>query len=102
MSVLKYARHACGDIKAINPGIREYQAEQVERDKVIFRIVPTKEGSMTDESVTAMVEKSFEDEGLGGRMEIVGKAVESIPRDPVSGKILQVISRVETPEGVEF
>ncbi|MEA2102063.1 MAG: hypothetical protein U9P80_05760, partial [Thermodesulfobacteriota bacterium] len=36
-----------------NPGIREYQAEQVERDKVIFRIVPTKEGSMTDESVTA-------------------------------------------------
>lgn len=83
-----------------NPGIKEYQAEQIERDKVIFRIVPVEPGSMTDDDVTRMVEKSLEEEGLGGRMKIEGKAVDSIQRDPVSGKILQVISRVGPPEGV--
>ena len=55
---------------------------------------------MTDDDVTRMVEKSLEEEGLGGRMKIEGKAVDSIQRDPVSGKILQVISRVGPPEGV--
>ena len=79
-------------------GIKEFQVEQIERDKVIFRVVPEKKGSITPSDLVEVMERNMEHEGFAGRLTFIGEIVDSIPRDKVSGKIVQVISRVGRPK----
>jgi phenylacetate-coenzyme A ligase PaaK-like adenylate-forming protein len=78
-------------------GIREFQVEQIERDKIIFRVVPDKNGPQTSEELVQIMEKSMEREGFAGRLTFIGEIVAMIPRDPVSGKIVQVKSKLGKP-----
>ena len=84
-----------------NRGIEEFQVEQIERDRFVFRVVPSKRGGLCPSDLERMMEETAEREGYAGRMQFVGEVVDAIPRDPVSGKILQVKTRLKVPEGVE-
>ena len=79
--------------------IKEFQVEQVERDHFVFRVVPEQPGKFTPQDLVTIMEKSMEREGFAGRLTFTGEILEKIPRDPVSGKIVQVISKVGPPAG---
>jgi phenylacetate-coenzyme A ligase PaaK-like adenylate-forming protein len=79
-------------------GIKEFQVEQIERNQVIFRVVPEKKGSITPSDLVDIMERNMVREGFAGRLTFIGEIVDSIHRDKVSGKIVQVISRVGRPK----
>lgn len=81
-------------------GIKEFQVEQVERDRLIFRVVPERPGMFTPQDLVGIMEKNMEREGYAGRLAFTGEILKSIPRDPVSGKVVQVITKVGPPEGL--
>lgn len=80
-------------------GIKEFQVEQVGRDHIIFRVVPEQPGMFTPQDLVAIMERNMEREGFAGRLTFTGEILEKIPRDPVSGKVVQVISKVGPPAG---
>ncbi len=89
-------------VPALNmQGFKEYQIEQVERDKAIFRVVPEKPGTITPEDLVRIMEFNMEREGLAGRITFEGEVLDMIPRDPVSGKVIQVKTRVGKPKGID-
>ena len=86
-------------VPALNmQGFKEYQIDQVERDKAVFRIVPEKPGTITPEDLVKIMEFNMEREGLAGRMTFEGEVLDMIPKDPVSGKVIQIKSSVGRPK----
>ena len=86
-------------VPALNmQGFKEYQIEQIERDKAVFRVVPEKPGTITPEDLVKIMEFNMEREGLAGRITFEGEVLNMIPRDPVSGKVIQVKTRVGKPK----
>lgn len=76
-----------------NPGIREFQVEQTSLDTIIFRVVP-EDAAWTTETARRVMEQTLAENGFGGRLTVLPEITAVIPRDPVSGKIIQVVSRV--------
>jgi phenylacetate-CoA ligase len=86
-------------VPALNmQGFKEYQIDQVERDKAVFRIVPEKPGTITPEDLVKIMEFNMEREGLAGRMTFEGEVLDMIPKDPVSGKVIQIKSSIGRPK----
>jgi len=86
-------------VPALNmQGFKEYQIDQVERDKAVFRIVPEKPGTITPEDLVKIMEFNMEREGLAGRMTFEGEILDMIPRDQVSGKVIQIKSSIGRPK----
>jgi phenylacetate-coenzyme A ligase PaaK-like adenylate-forming protein len=103
-----YISKPSGGFEAVHPylflspvlntqGIKEFQVEQIERDKIIFRVVPDRDGPKTPQELVDIMERSMEREGFAGRLTFVGEIVDMIPRDKVSGKVVQVKSRLGKP-----
>ncbi len=81
--------------------VREYQLAQTGRNEVTFSYVPDSSGPGVEAKVRQVLEAGMSKAGLLGRMVLKTERVESIPRDPRSGKLRQIISRVGTPTDLD-
>jgi len=81
--------------------VREYQLAQTGRNEVTFSYVPANPGPDFDARVREVLETGMRQAGLFDRMTLKTACVESIPRDPRSGKLRQIISRVGAPADLD-
>ena len=81
--------------------VREYQLAQTGRNEVTFSYVPADPGPDFDARVREVLEAGMRNAGLFDRMTLKTARVESIPRDPRSGKVRQIISRVGPPADLD-
>ena len=78
-------------------GLVQYQLVQEERDlfRIRFRARTNVDASLVAEEIRQRMRDYLSDKGLGERIELQIEAVDEIQRDPVSGKIRQIQSKVE-------
>jgi phenylacetate-coenzyme A ligase PaaK-like adenylate-forming protein len=81
--------------------VREYQLAQTGRNEVTFAYASADSGPEVDAKVREVLETGMRNAGLLDRMALKTTRVESIPRDPRSGKLRQIISRVGAPPDLD-
>lgn len=77
--------------------VQQYQLAQTGRNEISFRYVPAKRGTNIEQKVHDVLARCLDSAGLSGRIKLITEQVETIPRDPKSGKFRQIISLVGSP-----
>lgn len=78
-------------------GVREYQLVQSKRNEFNFYYVPAGDGAEIDHTVRRGMEEGMRKIGLAGRIILNIIRVDSIARDPRSGKVRQLMSLAGAP-----
>jgi len=81
--------------------VREYQLVQTGRNEVTFSYVPESAGEDIGEKVRHVLQGGIDNANLNGRVKLMIERIDSIPRDPKSGKYRQIVSRVGAPADLD-
>ncbi|MFA5322981.1 MAG: AMP-binding protein [Smithella sp.] len=81
--------------------IREYQLVQTGRNEFTLSYVPVNSGAEIENKVRNVIEEGMRKAGFLDRVTLKLLCVKNIPRDPRSGKMRQLISRVGAPADLD-